>query len=64
MSTFVNIASVCGRTVASIDIFDLDLNPHGVICCNECSTFVASREAWEGIGDFLESQWTDEREEY
>lgn len=22
------------------------------------------REAWDGMEDFLESQWTDEREEY
>jgi len=63
MSTFTNIASACGRTTASIDIFDLDLNPHGVICCNECSIIIASREAWDGMGDFLESQWSDAEDE-
>jgi len=64
MSTFTTIKSACGRITASIDIFDLDLNPHGVICCNECSIIIASREAWDGIEDFIESQWTDERENY
>jgi hypothetical protein len=46
MSTYVPIASACGRVMSSIDIFDLDLNPHGIRCCPECETIIASREAW------------------
>lgn len=49
MSTFVKVASACGRKSASVDIFDLDLNPHGVICCHECRTIIESREAWESL---------------
>ena len=47
MSTYVPISSACGRMTSSIDIFDLELNPHGIICCGECRTIIESREAWE-----------------
>jgi hypothetical protein len=46
MSTFTAIDSACGRITTSIDIFDLDLNPHGIICCGECETIIQAREAW------------------
>lgn len=46
MSTFVSIDSACGRVTTSIDIFDRELNPHGVVCCGECETIIESREAW------------------
>jgi hypothetical protein len=46
MSTYVPIDSACGRITSSIDIFDLDLNPYGIVCCGECETIIASREAW------------------
>jgi hypothetical protein len=49
MSTYVPIASACGRVMSSIDIFDLDLNPNGVICCPECSLIIESRNAWESF---------------
>ena len=48
MSTFTKIESACGRITTDIDIFDLELNPHGVICCGECETIIQSREAWLG----------------
>ena len=47
MSTFLPINSACGRTTSSIDIFDLELNPHGIICCPECELIIESREAWK-----------------
>lgn len=46
MSTFVNVKSVCGKVSAPVDIFDLDLNPDGVICCNECNSILICRESW------------------
>ena len=47
MSTFLPINSTCGRITSSIDIFDLELNPHGIICCSECELIIESREAWK-----------------
>jgi hypothetical protein len=47
MSTYVNLASVCGATSASVDVYDLDLNPHGVICCDNCNSIVLCRKAWD-----------------
>ena len=47
MSTFVNVKSVCGASSTSIDMYDLDLNPHGVICCDNCKSILMCRSAWD-----------------
>jgi hypothetical protein len=46
MSTFVSVNSVCGAVTTTIDMYDLELNPHGVICCDNCQSIVLCREAW------------------
>ena len=46
MSTFVNLESVCGKQSASVDIYDLDANPDGVICCDNCRSILICRKAW------------------
>ena len=46
MSTYVSVKSVCGNASASIDMYDLELNQHGVICCDNCESIVSCREAW------------------
>lgn len=59
MSTYVAIKSACGRVDSSIDIFDLDLNPHGIVCCGECETIIQAREAWDDYEyeDYMEEMW-------
>jgi hypothetical protein len=47
MSTYINLASVCGKSSSSVDIYDLDLNPHGVICCDNCQSILICRKAWD-----------------
>lgn len=47
MSYFVSIASVCGATSTSIDVQDLDLNPNGVVCCDNCESILLCRKAWD-----------------
>ena len=47
MSTYVNLASVCGATSASVDVYDLEANPHGVICCDNCRSILMCRKAWD-----------------
>jgi len=46
MSMYINLSSVCGKTSASVDVYDLDLNPHGVICCDNCKSILICRNAW------------------
>jgi hypothetical protein len=46
MSTFVSVKSVCGAVTTTIDMYDLELNQHGVICCDNCESIVSCREAW------------------
>ena len=47
MSTYVPIKSVCGAVTTTIDMYDYDLNPHGVICCDNCQSIVLCRKAWD-----------------
>jgi len=47
MSTFVNIDSVCGAVKTTIDMHDVELNPHGVICCDNCRSILICRKAWD-----------------
>ena len=47
MSTFINLDSVCGKSSASVDVYDLDLNPHNVICCDNCRSILICRKAWD-----------------
>ena len=47
MSIFVNLPSVCGATSASVDVYDVDLNPNGVICCDNCESILLCRKAWD-----------------
>ena len=47
MSTYVTIASVCGKSSTSIDMYDLELNRDGVICCDNCQSIVLCRKAWD-----------------
>jgi hypothetical protein len=46
MSTFVNLKSVCGNASTSVDIYDLDANPDGVVCCDNCKSILICRNAW------------------
>ena len=46
MSMFLELHSVCGATSASVDVQDLDLNPNGVICCDNCKSILICRNAW------------------
>jgi len=47
MSTFVDINSVCGAVTTTIDMHDVELNPHGVICCDNCRSILICRKAWD-----------------
>jgi len=47
MSTFLSVKSVCGNATASVDVYDLDLNSHGVICCDNCRSILMCRKAWD-----------------
>jgi len=47
MSTYVPIKSVCGAVTTTIDMYDYDLNPHGVICCDNCQSIILCRKAWD-----------------
>ena len=47
MSTYVTVKSVCGNASTSIDMYDLELNRDGVICCSNCESIVLCRKAWD-----------------
>jgi hypothetical protein len=47
MSHYVSVKSVCGNATTSIDMYDLELNREGVICCDNCKSIVLCRKAWD-----------------
>jgi hypothetical protein len=47
MSHYVNVKSVCGNATTSIDMYDLELNREGVICCDNCKSILMCRKAWD-----------------
>jgi hypothetical protein len=47
MSHYVSVKSVCGNASTSIDMYDLELNREGVICCDNCKSIVLCRKAWD-----------------
>ena len=47
MSTLYALRSVCGTTVSHVDAWDMNLNPHGAICCDNCRSILICREAWD-----------------
>jgi hypothetical protein len=47
MSTLAPMPSICGATTAMVDIYDFDLNPHGVVCCDNCESILICRKAWD-----------------
>lgn len=44
MSEFVKLETACGSKWTWCDIFDLEGNPYGAICCDECRTIIAKKE--------------------
>ena len=46
MSTLYAIRSICGKTVSHVDAWDLNNNPNGVICCDNCESILICRKAW------------------
>ena len=47
MCTYVPIKSVCGAVSTTIDMYDYELNAHGVICCDNCQSILMCRKAWD-----------------
>jgi hypothetical protein len=47
MSHYVSVRSICGDKSTSIDIYDLELNRDGVICCDNCESILMCRKAWD-----------------
>ena len=49
MSHYVSVKSVCGNASTSIDMYDLELNREGVICCDNCQSILMCRKAWDHL---------------
>jgi hypothetical protein len=47
MSIYISLKSVCGEKSAQVDIYDVELNPDGVICCDNCQSILMCRKAWD-----------------
>lgn len=46
MNTLYSLRSVCGKKVSYVDAYDMNSNPNGTICCDNCQSILMCREAW------------------
>jgi hypothetical protein len=49
MSTFLPLVSVCGAKSAMVDVYDIELNRDGIICCDNCQSILICRNAWNDL---------------
>lgn len=47
MSMFLTVASICGNSSTLVDVYDLDLNHNGIVCCDNCESILICRKAWD-----------------
>jgi len=47
MTSLYALRSVCGNSVSYVDSYDMNLNPHGSICCDNCNSIMICRKAWD-----------------
>ena len=47
MNTLYSLRSVCGNTTSYVDAYDVNFNPNGVICCDNCQSILLCRKAWD-----------------
>ena len=47
MTTLYSLRSVCGKSVSYVDAYDINLNPNGAICCDNCNSILICRKAWD-----------------
>jgi hypothetical protein len=46
MSSYSYVPSVCGSSGSWVDIYDLEANPDGVVCCDLCDSIINLRQNW------------------
>lgn len=52
MSMFLTVPTACGAMTTDIDVFDLELNPHGGVCCDNCKSIISARESWAALYNY------------
>lgn len=43
------VESTCGKSGTMVQVEDIELNADGIICCDNCKSIIACREAWYAI---------------
>ena len=46
MNTLYALRSVCGKTTSYVDAYDINFNPNGATCCDNCKSILICRNAW------------------
>jgi len=47
MNAIYTLKSICGKNTFYVDPFDVNLNPNGATCCDNCRSILICREAWD-----------------
>jgi hypothetical protein len=47
MSAIYALKSVCGQKTFYVDAYDVNFNPNGATCCDNCESILLCRKAWD-----------------
>jgi len=47
MNAIYSLKSICGKNTFYVDPYDVNFNPEGAICCDNCNSILICRKAWD-----------------
>ena len=47
MKSIYAMKSVCGKNTFYVDAYDVNFNPNGATCCDNCKSILMCRSAWD-----------------
>ena len=47
MNAIYTLKSICGNKTFYVDAYDVNFNPNGATCCDNCKSILICREAWD-----------------
>ena len=49
MTSIYPLKSVCGKNTFYVDSYEVNFNPNGATCCDNCKSILICREAWDHL---------------
>lgn len=49
MNAIYTLKSICRKNTFYVDAYEVNINPNGAICCDNCRSILICREAWDHL---------------